>query len=29
LFLVIMALTVLIFKSSSLWVYYESEAKND
>jgi multiple sugar transport system permease protein len=29
LFLIIMGFTVLIFKSSSLWVYYESEAKND
>jgi multiple sugar transport system permease protein len=29
LFLVIMAFTLLIFKSSNLWVFYESEAKND
>src|SRR5262249_31690353 len=29
LFLIIMGFTVLIFRSSSLWVYYESEAKND
>jgi multiple sugar transport system permease protein len=29
LFVIIMFFTVLIFKSSSLWVYYESEAKND
>ncbi len=29
LFLIIMAFTLLVFKSSSLWVYYESEAKND
>ncbi len=28
LFLVIMAFTVLIFKSASLWVYYENEVKN-
>jgi multiple sugar transport system permease protein len=29
LFLIIMGFTLLIFKSSNLWVYYESEAKND
>jgi multiple sugar transport system permease protein len=29
LFIIIMAFTLLIFKSSSLWVYYESETKND
>lgn len=29
LFLIIMAFTLLIFKSSNLWVFYESEAKND
>ena len=29
LFLIIMAFTLLVFKSSSLWVYYETEAKND
>jgi multiple sugar transport system permease protein len=29
LFIIIMIFTALIFKSSSLWVYYESEAKND
>lgn len=29
LFLIIMGFTLLIFKSSSLWVFYESEAKND
>jgi multiple sugar transport system permease protein len=29
LFLIIMGFTILIFKSSSLWVYYESEAKNE
>jgi multiple sugar transport system permease protein len=29
LFLIIMGFTILIFKSSSLWVYYESESKNE
>jgi multiple sugar transport system permease protein len=29
LFLIIMVFTVLVFKSSSLWVFYESEAKDD
>jgi multiple sugar transport system permease protein len=29
LFLVIMALTLLVFKSSQLWVFYESEVKNE
>jgi multiple sugar transport system permease protein len=29
LFIIIMGFTLLVFKSSSLWVYYESEAKND
>jgi multiple sugar transport system permease protein len=29
LFLIIMALTLLVFKSSSLWVYYETEVNND
>jgi multiple sugar transport system permease protein len=29
LFIIILVLTLLIFKSSSLWVYYESEAAND
>jgi multiple sugar transport system permease protein len=29
LFVIIMAFTLLVFKSSSLWVYYETEAKND
>jgi multiple sugar transport system permease protein len=29
LFIIIMGFTVLIFKSSSLWVYYESEVRND
>jgi multiple sugar transport system permease protein len=29
LFLIIMVFTVLVFKSSSLWVYYETEEKND
>jgi multiple sugar transport system permease protein len=29
LFLIIMVFTLLVFKSSSLWVFYESEAKND
>lgn len=29
LFVIIMGFTLLIFKSSSLWVYYETEAKNE
>ena len=29
LFIIIMAFTLLMFKSSSLWVYYESEVKNE
>lgn len=29
LFLIIMIFTALVFRSSSLWVYYESERKND
>jgi multiple sugar transport system permease protein len=29
LFLIIMGFTILVFKSSSLWVFYESEAKNE
>ncbi len=29
LFVIIMVFTLLVFKSSSLWVYYESEARND
>jgi multiple sugar transport system permease protein len=29
LFLIIMALTLLVFKSSSLWVFYESEVSDD
>jgi multiple sugar transport system permease protein len=29
LFLIIMALTLLVFKSSSLWVFYESEVADD
>lgn len=29
LFIIIMFFTILVFRSSSLWVFYESEAKND
>ncbi|MEH7352325.1 sugar ABC transporter permease [Neobacillus drentensis] len=28
-FLIVLALTLLVFKSSSTWVYYENEVKND
>jgi multiple sugar transport system permease protein len=29
LFVIIMVLTLLVFKSSSLWVFYESEVSDD
>jgi multiple sugar transport system permease protein len=28
-FVAVLALTLLVFKSSQLWVYYESEVKNE